>query len=160
MLVDQLKRQHKAQAVASSNQSSLKALHYTALDAYSFANDEFSIWLDSIAARTGAEKIDLAIPQRNGLFPVANNSQHPGRLEDPCALSQIDAYKQVGREERNRELDSLTIFPTPNGLVGWKKCFDVTDAELLESRLFVLGSGIDGVPMPLTRGTNDCGTEN
>ena len=159
MLINQLERQHKAQAVASSNESSLKTLHHAALDSDSFADDEFAVRFDSIAARTGAKKINLAVPQRNRLPAVADDSQHSRGLKNPYTLSEVDSHKQICREERNCELDPLTILPTPNGLIGRKKCFNVTDAELLESRLFVLGGGIDRVPISLSRGANHCGTK-
>ena len=133
MLVDQLKRQHKTEAVAPSNQSSFEALHDTVLDSNPFANDEFAVRFNSVGTGPGAKKIYIALPQGNGLSAISNNPKHSGRLKNPYALSQVDAHKEVSWEERYCELDSLAIFPATDSFVGWKKSLDLADAKLLES---------------------------
>ena len=121
MLVNQLDCEYEAQAVFLSYKNALKALHDTAPNANSFANNKFAIRFDPLPTEARAQKLDLGIQKRGILSAVANDLYHSRRLEDLRPLLGIDVHKQVGWKQRQDDLHPLPVLPDPDGFIGRKK---------------------------------------
>jgi hypothetical protein len=78
--------------------------------------------------------------------------KYAGSLENLHPLTIVDVHEQVGGEEREDDLDTLTVPPHPNSLVGRKKRLNVPQAQMLYDRFFALGNCKDGVPTALKHG--------
>jgi len=130
MLVYQFECHYESDVAVFSHKSAANSLHDTTLNANFFANDKFTIRLDPLSAEARAQKFDLGMRKRNMLPAVAHDMQHSRRLENLRPLSGVDVYKQVAWEERQDELLPLPVLPDPDGFIGRKKRFNISQVKV------------------------------
>ena len=70
-------------------------------------------------------------------------------LKNLDAFIAVDAHEQVGRKEGQDGLDLLPVFPNPDGLIGRQERFNVSQVQVPDRRLFVLGDSEDRIPSAL-----------
>ena len=142
ILIDESDRQDEAQTTFLLNQGALHALHRTGFDANSFADHKVEIRLNPLPAEIRTQELDFGFRHREWPLTIANNPERTRRSKDGAPVSGADPHEHVRRKQRPNDVDTLSILPNVNALVGGQKRLNLPGIQMPDNRLLSLRHGV------------------